>query len=564
MSEQLSVCFIWHMHQPLYKDRLTGKYLMPWVRLHAIKDYLDMVKILEDFPQIRQTFNLVPSLIEQIEDYAHNEAVDEQLLLTIKDKYTREDKLHILSESFHANLSRQIRVHEPYLELYLKRQKFLDKNLSFEAMLEYFSEQEFADMVAWMNLAWFDPMWQNSITELKDLIKQGRNYSLNQRKRIIEIQRDLIRQIIPYYKQKQKEGQIEVTTTPYYHPILPLLIDTNLARLPNPNVSMPEKLFFHRDDAAHQVKSGLALYEKAMGEKARGMWPSEMSISPGALEIIAGQSVNWVIADEALLCKSTGYSIYRDQYGNLNSADTLCQPYKLIVGDEQINLLFRELVISNEIGFSYGSRHHEEAASAMYMRLKHIQKSLINENREGVVVIALDGENCWETYEQDGALFLRELYTRLSKDSSLNVCTVSDYLKRQPAKAKLDRIETGSWINADFHIWIGDPEKNRAWDLLSETRNFLVEHLKKKSYSEEKIKAAWEEIYAAEGSDWFWWFGEPNNSAHDEVFDHQFRLRLQNVYKILGQVYPEELDFPISKLDSNSEDHLVAIFEGIE
>lgn len=407
-------------------------------------------------------------------------------------------------------------------------------------------------------------MWQKSVDDVRQLIRQGKNFSLAQRKQLILVQRDLIKQIIPYYRKKQEEGQIEVTTAPYYHPILPLLIDTNSARLPDPNVVLPQKLFFHRDDAIHQVKAGLDLYNNAMGQKARGMWPSEMSISPGALEIIASQGVNWAIADEALLCRSTGLTIYRDQYGNLNSADTLCQPYELTVGDEKITLLFRELVLSNELSFSYGGREPEEAASAMYMRLKHIQQRLFNSSREGVVVIALDGENCWETYEEDGALFLYELYKRLSKDSTLNICTVSDYLSRQPASAKLERIETGSWIGADFHIWIGDPEKNRAWDLLSTTRNFLVEQIKNKSYSEAIKTAAWEEIYAAEGSDWFWWFGEPNNSAHDAIFDQQFRLRLQNVYKILGQTYPLELDKAISLPKPTSEDSLVAVFEGIE
>jgi len=539
------------MHQPLYKDRLSGKYLMPWVRLHAIKDYFDMVKILEGFPKIRQTFNLVPSLIEQLEDYGHNQAVDEQLLLTIKptEDYNTDDKVFILNESFHANLERQIKVHAPFFELYLKRQKLLSKGRSVEGILNQFTNQEYADLAAWMNLCWFDPMWQQSNDELKALYAQGNNFSLKQRQRIIEIQRDLIRQIIPYYRRKQDEGQIEVTTTPYYHPILPLLIDTYAARLPNPNVVLPQQLFFHRDDAIHQVKAGLDLYEHYMGQKARGMWPSELSISPAAVEIIASQGVKWIVADEALLVKTTGLNIYRDQYGNLNSADTLCQPYELRVGDEKINIVFREVVLSNEISFSYGSRKPEEAASAMHMRLKHIQQQLVNSSREGMIVIALDGENCWETYEDDGWPFLEALYRRLSADNTLNVCTVSDYLERQPAAARLPRIETGSWIGADFHVWIGDPEKNRAWDLLAVTRNFLVDELKKKIHSEAVKEAAWEEIYAAEGSDWFWWFGEPNNSAHDTIFDRQFRLRLQNVYKILGQNYPPELDQPIANTE---------------
>lgn len=546
MTEQLSVCFIWHMHQPLYKDRLSGMYLMPWVRLHGIKDYIDMPLILEDFPAIKQTFNLVPSLLEQLDDYAKG-AVDEQLLLTIKDEkeYTTADKIAILRESFHCNLERQVKKFPPYYELYLRRERLVKKGHSFASMVQEFSPQEYADLATWFNLAWFDPYWVKKIDELSNYIRQGGHFTRQQRERLIEIERELIRQTIPVYKRLQDSGQIEVTTTPYYHPILPLLIDTNAARWCSPQTPLPEKLYFHREDAKAQLDKGLQLYKEMLGRKARGMWPSEMSVSPAALELIAQCGINWVVLDEALLCKSAGVGIYRDHHGNLNNAEVLCQPYKLNVGDEEISILFREVVSSNEIGFSYGHRHPEEAATALYMRLKHIQQKLFHWEREGVVAIALDGENCWETYEEDGNIFLREAYERISKDSTLNVCTVSDYLERNPPTAVLNNIHSGSWINADYHIWIGDPHKNRAWDLLGDTRNFLVEQLKKKKYPPDVQKLAWEEIYTAEGSDWFWWFGEPNNSAHDDIFDEQFRLRLQNVYKLLGESYPEILDVSV-------------------
>lgn len=546
MTEKLSVCFIWHMHQPLYKDRLTGMYLMPWVRLHGIKDYVDMPLILEDYPNIRQTFNLVPSLLEQLNDYA-NGAIDEQIVLTCKDnsQYTPADKIAILRESFHCNLNRQIKAHTPYYDLYLKRERCLKKGRTLATMIDEFSPQEYSDLATWFNLAWFDPYWVKNNAELKAYFLQGGNFTQVQRERLIEIERDVIRQTIPVYKRLQETGQIEVTTTPYYHPILPLLIDTNAARWCAPQTPLPEKLFFHREDARAQLDKGLDLYEDMLGQKARGMWPSEMSVSPASLELIAQCGIKWVVLDEALLCKSAGVGIYRDHHGNLNNPDVLCQPYQLTVGDEKISILFREIVTSNEIGFSYGHRDPAEAATALYMRLKHMQQKLFHWDREGVVAIALDGENCWETYEEDGNLFLREVYERISEDSTLNVCTVSEYLAKNPPTAKLTNIHSGSWINADYHIWIGDPHKNLAWDLLGDTRNFLVQQLKQKEYSAEVQKNAWEEIYAAEGSDWFWWFGEPNNSAHDDIFDEQFRLRLQNVYTILGESYPRELDSSI-------------------
>ena len=543
MTEKLSVCFIWHMHQPLYKDRQSGLYLMPWVRLHAIKDYLDMPLVLEDYPKIRQTFNLVPSLLEQLNDYAHG-AVDEQILLMSKDEshYTPAEKITILSESFHCNVDRQIRKHEPYFQLWLKRDALLKRGYTIAAMIDQFSEQEYADMMTWMNLAWFDPYWLTRNAEVAGFIRQAGNFNLEQRLRLIEIERELIRQTIPVYKRLQDSGQIEVTTTPYYHPILPLLIDTNAAKIPTPETALPKRLYFHREDARVQLEKGLLLYEEMLGRKARGMWPSEMAVSPAALELIAETGINWVVLDEALLTKTTGVNIYRDEHGNLNNAEVLCQPYKLIVGDEEINILFREVVTSNEIGFSYGGRNPQEAASALYMRLKHIQQKLFHWEREGVVAIALDGENCWETYEEDGQPFLNELYERISQDTTLRVCTVSEYLENNATTAELRNIHSGSWISADYHIWIGDEHKNLAWDHLGAARDFLVKKLKSENHSAEVAKRAWEEIYAAEGSDWFWWFGEPNNSAHDDMFDEQFRLRLQNVYKLLGEAYPDALN----------------------
>lgn len=549
MSENISVCFIWHMHQPLYKDRLSGKYLLPWVRLHAIKDYLDMVTILEEFPKIKQTFNMVPSLLEQLNDYAFHNAIDDQLLLTEKDcsSYSNSEKTAILADSFHCNYDRQIKVNLPYLSLFEKRQHFFDRGQSYHSMLDEFSDQEYADMATWMNLAWFDPLFFESNKELSSYLEQGSNFSQKQRIRLIEIQREIMRKVIPTYKKMQEEGHIEIITSPYYHPILPLLIDSNTAKLPNPQAKLPKRVYFHRDDAIKQLENGLAYYQEMFKVPARGMWPSELAVSPAAIEAIAECGINWIVLDEAMLTRTTDAHLDRDEHGNLNNPELICQPYLLQIGDRKINVFFRELVTSNEISFAYGRREPKEAAQALVMRIKHIQHKLANWQNEGVIVIALDGENCWETYEKDGVPFLREVYSSLSADPTINVSTISQYLSRNQTKNELHNIHSGSWIGSDFHIWIGDPVKNRAWDLLGQTRDFLVDTINKNSQSQENIKRAWEEIYTAEGSDWFWWFGEPNNSAHDQMFDHQFRLRLQNVYKFLGKEYPKDLDVPIAE-----------------
>lgn len=541
------------MHQPLYKDRLSGMYLLPWVRLHAIKDYLDMPLTLSDYPKIQQTFNLVPSLIEQLEDYAWMDAVDEQLLLTCKDEstYSIDDKVHILRESFHVNFERQVMPHRVYLDLYMRRQRLLKHGHTHQSIASSgeFSNQDYADMATWFNLAWFDPSWFDRLPELKQLLKQGRSYNNKQRHRIIEIQRKIMQDTIGVYRDLQQKGAIEVTTSPYYHPILPLLIDSNTAKISKPYTELPAHNFLHRVDAQAQITRGLAFSKDKLGAQPKGMWPSELAVSPQALELIAQQGVKWVVLDEALLTKTLGnVQIERDEHGNLNSVDLLCQPYRLRVGDDEITLIFREVVMSNEISFSYGSRPAEDAAHALYMRLKHIHQKTADWQREAMVAIALDGENCWETYELDGNPFLHHLYQLLSEDEDLNVCTVSDYLERFPATMELNNLHPGSWIGADFHVWIGDPQKNKAWDLLATTRDFFTSQKESKKHSACVLDAALEEIYTAQGSDWFWWFGEPNNCEHDHMFDLQFRLRLQNVYKLFDQPYPKELDVPLCEL----------------
>ena len=213
---------------------------------------------------------------------------------------------------------------------------------------------------------------------MQSYLEEGHNFSLARRQRLIEIERELIRQTIPVYRQLQELGQIEVITSPYYHPILPLLIDSNVARLSNPYTKLPERLYLHKADARKQIETGLSFYEQMFHQKVKGMWPSELSVSPTALELIAECGVNWVVLDEALLTKTLEVPIYRDDHGNLTSTELLCQPYRLQVGDQSINIFFREVVLSNEISFSYGRRSPQDAASALYLRLKHVQQRLFN------------------------------------------------------------------------------------------------------------------------------------------------------------------------------------------
>lgn len=552
MGKKLHVAFVWHMHQPIYKDQLTGEYYMPWVRLHAIKDYLDMLLILKKFPDIRQTFNFVPSLLDQLDDYGHHEAHDRNSLLLIKseNEFSSKDKVYILERCFDANYHNMIIHNEYYHHLF---QRSRAKNVI--DILDSFTAQEYADILMWFNLVWFDPLWYKEIPELKEFQKQAKGFTLDQRKRILELQRELIRKIIPTYKEYQDNGQIEVTTTPYYHPILPLLIDNESSKIARPDLPLPKRKFAHPEDAVYQVKKAVDKYQEIFGRPLRGMWPSEQSVSPLTMNLLADHGIQWAISDEGVLASSIGKEFHRNFHGNMEDPSTLCQAYEVKTSTNPVQMVFRNVTYSDLIGFHYGKMNPSEAAWDLFCRIKDVQKKLEHSNVENILTIALDGENCWENYNKDGYPFLTNLYNLLSEDDNIEVCTVSEFLEKNPPTESVDIIHSGSWINRDFHIWIGDPAKNVGWTLLKKTRDDLVHFLSVNDYSDEQVEKAWEEIYIAEGSDWFWWYGEPNFSSQDELFDEQFRLHLQNVYRILNEAVPAELLLPVEVILGRSVKH---------
>lgn len=539
---KLSVAVIWHMHQPLYKDRLTGRYLMPWVRLHAIKDYLDMVEILRAYPKIRQTFNLVPCLLEQLLDYGHHGAVDRALELTLKpvDRMTVDDKAYILERFFDLNWENQLRPHARYLELANKRNELMAHMPATEAASR-FSAQDLIDLTVWFNLGWFDPLWLERDPDLQALLHKQRDYSQADRELLIAKQRELIRAIIPTYAQMQAEGRIELTTTPFYHPILPLLVDTQSARVARPDLPLPQHRYQHPEDARAQILRGLDYFEANFGYRPRGMWPSEESVSPAVVELVADQDVSWIVSDEGVLGHSLGRKLVRDGNGQLHDPATLYQPYWAESNGKRVAMVFRDIVLSDLIGFSYSRMHPHEAAQDLYERLKAIHARL-PQDESHLLTIALDGENCWEYYVRDGADFLHAFYRLVSEDPDLEMVTVGEYLQEHEPRRTLHHLHSGSWIYSDFTTWIGDPTKNRAWDYLYQARQALAAHAAHPRFAE-----AQEEIYIAEGSDWFWWFGEGHNSGQDELFDWQFRLHLQNVYQLLDLPVPEALLEPVAE-----------------
>ncbi|GAB4332318.1 MAG: glycoside hydrolase family 57 protein [Calditrichia bacterium] len=542
-QNKLSVAILWHQHQPFYKSS-QGIYQMPWVRFHGTKDYLDMLLVLEEFPEVKQTVNLVPSLIYQLNDYVEHDAKDLIWLLTEKnaEDLTVEDKKQILEGFFLANTERMIKPYERFYELYLKYRQ-LHKLDAAESRAQAFSVQEMRDLQVWYNLTWIG-MESRKRPEFAALFAKGRNFTEEDKTVLLRATRELLADVIPQHRKMWESGQLELTTTPFYHPILPLLCDTNIAQESSPGITLPKIRFSHPEDADEQIKRGVKYFEKMLGKKPRGMWPSEGSVSNQALELIARHGVEWVATDEGILANTLGRDF---------SHTRIYQPYLLHTGKNQINMFFRDHYLSDAIGFVYSNWSEDRAVEDFMNRIRAIRQILVDRYGEDslsnfVLPIILDGENCWEYYREDGKPFLRALYKAFSEDPLINTATFSEILDRQTEKKTLNSIHPGSWIQSNFNIWIGAQEDNLSWEALAETRKFLVEQQKTGMYSEEVLQQAWEKIYIAEGSDWNWWYGDDHSSANDLEFDQLYREHLMDVYRLLGQEVPTRLYQTIKKI----------------
>ncbi|MBO3461699.1 glycoside hydrolase [Aetokthonos hydrillicola Thurmond2011] len=548
MPHPLYVAFVWHQHQPLYKSprkdisSATEQYRLPWVRLHGTKDYLDLVLLLERYPKLHQTVNLVPSLILQLEDYIAGTAFDPYLevSLTPTEQLTLAQREFIIQHFFDANHHTLIDPHPRYAQLYQQRHEH-----GQGWCLENWQQNDYSDLLAWHNLAWIDPLFWDD-PEIAAWLKQGQNFTLSDRQRIYSKQRDILRRIIPQHRKMQQAGQIEVTTTPYTHPILPLLADTNSGRVAVPNMTLPQARFQWAEDIPRHLEKSWELYKDRFGQAPRGLWPSEQSVSPEILPYIIKQGFQWICSDEAVLGWTLKHFFQRDGAGNVEEPYLLYRPYRLQTPVGDLAIVFRDHRLSDLIGFTYGSMQPKQAAADLVGHLQAIARMQKEHQPEQpwLVTIALDGENCWEFYQQDGKPFLEALYQSLSDEPHLKLVTVSEFLEKFPPTATLPgtQLHSGSWVDGSFTTWIGDPAKNRAWDYLTQARITLANH---PEATEENNPEAWEALYAAEGSDWFWWFGEGHSSNQDAIFDQLFREHLYGVYKALNEPVPPYLLQPV-------------------
>lgn len=553
VSPKLYLAILWHQHQPLYKDlhatRPQGSYRFPWVRLHAIRDYYAMAAMLEQHPEVHLTINLTPVLLQQLEDYTERGATDCALefTLTPAGRLSTAQREELLATFFEADWHTQIFPWPRYRVLFEQRQDGRS-----------FTVQDLADLQMWFNLAWFGPEFQEGAVKLPNgevasvasFVTQGSGYSSDQIAQMVSEQLKIMRNVVAMHRWLQDRGQIEVSTTPFYHPILPLLVDTDQATIDRDGTTHPRR--FHRpEDATAQVQQAVTFYEERFGRPLAGMWPAEGAVGQSVVSLFAEAGLQWVATDRGVLERSGRYGY------NVQDPNVLCQAY--CTEDETgrgVAIFFRDTVLSDKIGFHY-QRYQDpgQAATDFIRELKERFAWQINDPQNRIVSVILDGENAWGAYPQQARPFLHALYAALAGDPEIRTVTFCEYLEGNPARrvpahplTALPRVHDlfqASWIDEngsrpgnDLGTWIGEPEENLAWDLLRETRDLLD----RMNATPERHRKAFHALYAAEGSDWFWWFGEDQASDSDAEFDDLFRDHLKTVYRAVGLKPPDALD----------------------
>ena len=539
----LRVVILWHQHQPFYKDLVTQQYRLPWVRLHALKDYYGMVKLLDEFPNVHQTFNLVPSLIAQIQDYVAGTAQDPFLQLAAKPArdLTLDERRSALQYFFQANPVHMIGRYPRYRELW---ERFRGASDSPERAEKFFQPQDFTDLQVLSQIAWFDEFFLVD-PDIAELIGKRHGYSLDDQRFVISRERELLGKVLPAHAAAAKRRSIEISTSPFYHPILPLIADTNAGAVSSPGLPLPQNRFRHPEDARDQLLRGLDLHEKTFGVRPQGVWPSEGSVSDEVIAIATSLGVKWMATDEGVLGRSLGYFFSRDGNGRLpaEAAEKLYNVYQYENAATRMNMIFRDHTLSDLVGFVYSGMPPQDAANHLIQSIKEAAQPILNQGQDAMVPLILDGENAWEYYPRSGREFLRRFYHALQTTPGLEAVTVSEAVARHSNKPALTSLVPGSWINANFNVWIGAPEDNRAWDYLYHAREFYSQAAPRASEPQRQL--AFEEILIAEGSDWNWWYGPEHHSANDRDFDELYRKHLSNVYQALGTNPPDYLAQPI-------------------
>ncbi len=549
--KKIDVVLFWHMHQPEYRNLRDGIYHQPWTYLHIIKDYVDMAAHLEDNPQARAVINFVPVLLEQIDDYRHQlndylyhaGAIRDPLLAALADAvvtHEPEQRLKLIKDCLRSNDERLIKRFKPYQQLVEIAHNIIES----PSTLDYHSEQFIFDLLVWYHLAWMGETVRRKDQRIKSLIHKERLYSFHDRRILVEVIFELVSDIIGRYRKLAQQGRVELSMTPYAHPIMPLLNDFDSAAESLPETTLPSaRTYPDGSNRNHwHMAHGLKVFEHYFGMKPAGCWPSEGSVSTHTIEQLSGLDFKWLASGETVLRNSLDAS-------NLSQETCIHNAYQL--GDNQITCFFRDDGISDMIGFKYQNWHADDAVANLVDTLGHIANACEHQSSP-IVSIILDGENAWEHYPENGFYFLSALYKELAKHESINLTTFGEFLKNNSTPENISQLVAGSWVYGTFSTWIGEKDKNRAWDMLVEAKQLYDEVIRNDELNEQEKERAQLQLATCESSDWFWWFGDYNPAESVKAFDEQYRLHLSNLYHYLHREPPEYLSAPFSSGNTQS------------
>ncbi|MCB1875820.1 MAG: glycoside hydrolase [Chromatiales bacterium] len=546
-DDRLKVVLLWHMHQPEYRAGSDGEYRLPWTYLHGIKDYVDMAAHIEMVPEARAVVNFAPTLLEQLDDYARQtrdylacgaSPRDPLLAALVQGVLPQETELResLIRACLRANENRLIQRFPPFARLAAIARRALEDIPS----LIYLSDQFLADILVWYHLAWMGETVRLKDRRIIALVDKAQGYTLYDRRILMEVIADLLGGVIGRYRRLWEKGKVELSFTPYAHPIMPLMLDLNSARDAMPNVPLPKAKAYPggEERVRWHIEKGLEVFEKHFGHRPQGCWPSEGSVSDETLKILHEYKVHWVATGEQVLHNSLAKAGMPDDRAGQ------CQHRAYRVGDKAGPCcFFRDDGLSDLVGFQYANWHADDAVANLLHNLENIANAC-RDNHNAVCTIALDGENAWETYPDNGYHFLKALYTGLSKHPRLRLSTLSE-CARSPMK--LPGLMAGSWVYGTFSTWIGDKDKNRGWDMLVDAKRAFDNALAIGRLSETRVRKAERQMAVCEGSDWFWWFGDYNPGETVAAFDNLYRQQLLLLYELIGEDAPEYLAHSFSR-----------------
>jgi alpha-amylase/alpha-mannosidase (GH57 family) len=539
-DNQLNLVLMWHMHQPEYRDMRTDQYQLPWTYLHGIKDYVDMADHLERNKQARAVVNFAPVLLDQIQDYSkqindyltHSTPIRDTLLSVLAEPVlpvTPEERTKLIRDCLRSNQKRIINHFKPY-----KRLADIAKTaLKQTNLLYYLSDQYIFDLLVWHHLGWMGASVRDTNPTIQQLLKKEADYTHSDRRTLLEVIGELMSSIIPRYRALADQGIVELAMSPYAHPIIPLLLDIKSTHDAMPDAQLPtlDQYPGGHSRAEWHLETGKSVFQKHFGMVPIGCWPSEGSVSSETLTLLNDAGFKWA---------ASGGNVLHNSINQSDTKDIICIHQGYRFNKNPLTCFFRDDGLSDLIGFDYSDWHADDAVANLVHHLENIGEAC-SDHENSIVSIILDGENAWEYYPENGSYFLEALYQQLASHPKLNLTTYQDYLAKQPVTTELSKLVAGSWVYGSFSTWIGDRDKNRAWDMLGDVKRAFDLAIEQGRLQPERLAKAEHQLAICEGSDWFWWFGDYNPADTVSDFEHLFRLNISILYNIIDQPPPDYL-----------------------